>query len=139
MIIGTKTQILENFFWEKSLILKAILKILEAFSWTDDEKIYELTEKKQKSIRTIAQNRYYFWVVIEYIADYIGLSHNFEKMEIHKQIKDYFKIETTTWLSTVEFQKMIEEIRAWYLEHRQLYIPLPREVEDLADLEKYLF
>lgn len=138
-MIGTKTQILEKFFWEKSLILKAILRILEAFNWIDDEKIYELTEKKQKSIRTIAQNRYYFGVVVEYIADFIWLSHNFEKLEIHKQIKEYFNIETTVDLEISEFKAMIEEIRAWWLEYRGLYIPLPREVEDLADLEKYLF
>jgi len=59
-MIGTKTQILEKFFKRNNLVLKSILKILEVFGWNDDEKIYELTEKKQKSIRTIAQNRYYF-------------------------------------------------------------------------------
>ena len=138
-MIGTKAQILEKFFKRNNLVLKSILKILEVFGWNDDEKIYELTEKKQKSIRTIAQNRYYFWVVVEYIADFIWLQHNFEKIEIHKQIKEYFKLETTTDLEVSEFKAMIEEIRAWWLEYRGLYIPLPREVEDLADLEKYLF
>jgi hypothetical protein len=34
---------------------------------------------------------------------------------------------------------MCEEIRAWYLQERGLYIPLPRESEDLANLEAYLF
>jgi hypothetical protein len=34
---------------------------------------------------------------------------------------------------------MCEEIRAWYLENRGLYIPLPRETEDLQNLETYLF
>jgi len=70
-MIGTKTQILEKFFKRNNLVLKSILKILEIFGWNDDEKIYELTEKKQKSIRTISQNRYYFGVVVEYIADFI--------------------------------------------------------------------
>ncbi len=138
-MIGTKTQILEKFFKRNNLVLKSILKILEIFGWNDDEKIYELTEKKQKSIRTIAQNRYYFGVVVEYIADFIWLQHNFEKIEIHKQIKEYFKLETTTDLEVSEFKAMIEEIRAWWLEYRGLYIPLPRECEDLKDLEKYLF
>lgn len=105
----------------------------------DENEIFELTRKTKKSIRTIAQNKYYFWVVLEKICDFIWLQHKFEKLEMHKQIKDYFELETTTDLSTVEFQKIIEEIRAWYLEYRGLYIPLPREVEDLADLEKYLF
>lgn len=138
-MLKTKTQILEKIFWKKSLILKAILKILESFSWFDDGKLYEFTEKKQKSLRSIAQNRYYFWVVIEYIADFMWFQHNFEKLEIHKQIKEYFWLKTTTDLEVDEFKAMIEEIRAWWLEYRQLYIPLPREVEDLADLEKYLF
>jgi hypothetical protein len=34
---------------------------------------------------------------------------------------------------------MCEEIRAWYLENRNLYIPLPREDEELKDLQKYLY
>ena len=65
--------------------------------------------------------------------------HKFEVMEQHKQIKDYFWLETTTDLSTSEFQYMCEEIRAWYLQERWLYIPLPRESEDLANLDAYLF
>lgn len=104
-----------------------------------ENEIFELTRKTKKSLRSIAQNRYYFWVVVEYIADFIWLQHKFEKLEIHNQIKEYFKLETTTDLEVSEFKAMIEEIRAWWLEYRGLYIPLPRECEDLADLEKYLF
>ena len=104
-----------------------------------DEKIFEITEKKEKSLRTIAPNKYYFWVVIETIADFIWFEHNFEKLEIHNQIKEYFNLKTTTDLEIWEFKAMIEEIRAWYLDNRGLYIPLPREIEDLADLEKYLY
>ncbi|PZM86342.1 hypothetical protein DLH72_01240 [Candidatus Gracilibacteria bacterium] len=104
-----------------------------------ENEIFELTRKTKKSLRTIAQNKYYFGVVVKHIADFIGLAHKFEKLEIHNQIKEYFNLETTTDLEVGEFKAMIEEIRAWYLEHRGLYIPLPRECEDLADLEKYLF
>jgi len=62
------------------------------------------------------------------------LQHNFEKLEIHKQIKDNFKLETTTNLDTAEFSAMVNEIIAWYKEYRNLHIPLPNEDEDFANL-----
>lgn len=49
-MIGTKTQILEKFFKRNNLVLKSILKILEIFGWNDDEKIYELTEKRSRKV-----------------------------------------------------------------------------------------
>ena len=101
--------------------------------------MFEIKKKQVRNNRTYAQVKYYFWVIIKYIAEEIWLSNQFEIMELHSQIKDYFWLETTTWLDIPEFSAMCEEIRAWYLEHRNLYIPLPREDEDLKSLEKYLF
>lgn len=114
-------------------------KALEYIESLSDEDIIEVTKKQKKTLRSLAQNKYYFWVLLNYICEFIWISHKFEILEQHKQIKDYFWLETTTDLSTSEFKAMCEEIRAWYLENRGLYIPLPRESEDLKDLEKYLF
>ncbi len=120
--------------WTLRQILKFIIK-----NWNKKDAIFEIKQKREKTLRSLAQNRYYFWVILEYICAFIGIWHKFEKLEMHKQIKDYFQLETTTDLDTKEFAKMCEEIRAWYLEYRDLYIPLPNEVEELASLEKYLF
>ena len=114
-------------------------KALEYIESLNDEDIIEISKKQAKTIRSYAQNKYYFWVILKYICEYIWLQHKFEVMEQHKQIKDYFWLETTTDLWTIEFKNMCEEIRAWYLQERWLYIPLPRESEDLQNLETYLF
>ncbi len=118
--------------WNKEIIQEYINK------WKEED-IYECKRKQEKSIRTYAQVKYYFGVILKYICAEIWLSHQFEVMEQHKQIKDYFWLETTVDLSTKEFSYMCEEIRAWYLENRNLYIPLPREDEELKDLQKYLY
>ena len=112
---------------------------IEYINKLDDDSIIEVTKKQEKSIRSYAQCKYYFWVILKYICEHIWIQHKFEIMEQHKQIKDYFWLETTTDLSKSEFKFMCEEIRAWYLENRGLYIPLPRETEDLKNLETYLF
>lgn len=114
-------------------------KALEYIESLDDDSIIEVTKKQTKTIRSYAQSKYYFWVILKYICEHIWIMHKFEVMEQHKQIKDYFWLETTTDLSTSEFKYMCEEIRAWYLQERWLYIPLPRESEDLRSLETYLF
>lgn len=118
--------------WNKKQILEYINKL-------DDDDIIEATKKQTKTIRSIAQNKYYFWVILKYICEFIWIEHKFEIMEQHNQIKEHFCLETTTDLSTSEFKYMCEEIRAWYLEYRWLYIPLPRESEDLQNLETYLY
>lgn len=115
-MIGTKEQLKEK--WET----------------IKDDQIIELTVKTKKSNRSKAQNDYYWWVIIEYIADFIWLEHNFEKMELHKQVKDNFWLETTTNLDTGKFSAMVNEIIAWYKEYRDLHIPKPNEHEDFVNL-----
>jgi len=105
----------------------------------DSDSIYEITKKKKKTLRTYAQVKYYFWVIIRYIAEEVWLSNKFELMQLHEDIKEYFHLETTTWLDTIEFSAMCEEIRSRYLDNRNLYIPLPNETESLKDLESYLY
>ena len=107
---------------------------LEYIKWLPDEVILEVTKKQKKAVRSIAQSNYYWWVVIEYISDFIWLEHNFEKMELHKQIKDAFQLKTTTNLDTAEFSQMVNERIAWYREHRNLIIPKPNEHEDFVSL-----
>lgn len=121
-MIGTQKQILE-YLQDKS----------------DANQLYELKEiKSGKKQRSIYQNKYYWWVLIEIIADYMGIKYPYEKMELHMQLKDQFWVKTTTDLDTAEFSFLVNEIRAWFLEHRNLYIPEPDEEENLASLDKYL-
>ncbi len=103
-----------------------------------DNTIFEVTKKTNKTIRSEAQNRYYWGVVVEFICNFIWLAHRFEKYDLHKEIKEYFWLETTTGLEPWEFKQMCEEIRARYKENRDLYIPLPNEA-DLWELEMYLY
>lgn len=120
-------------------MIRTARQIIEKLVYVDNDKLYDLTEKKEKSLRSIAQNKYYFWVILDAIMDFIWLEHKFEKLELHKEVKDYFELETTTNLDPKEFSKMCNEIRDWYLENRWLYIPLPNEVEDLKSLQDYLY
>jgi len=115
---------------------KQIINYLEK---QNDNTLFEIKKKTEKTLRSIAQNKYYFWVVLDVIADYVWLQFNYEKMELHQQIKKDFWVETTTELSTSEFAFLMKEIKAFFLEKFNVYIPDPNEVENLKSLEKYLF
>ena len=118
--------------WNKKQAIEYIDKL-------DDDSIIEVTKKQTKSIRTYAQNKYYFWVILKYICEHIWIMHKFEVMEQHKQIKDYFWLETTTDLSTDEFAFMCKAIIELFKTNYWVIIPTPSSVEDLRSLETYLF
>ena len=115
-MIGTKEKVLE--YLEK-----------------DNDDIYEIKRKSPKSLRSIAQNRYYHGVIIQEISNF----HGYTPVETHELIKATVWIETTTWLDTWEFKFMCELIRDTWNTKFGVYIPAPNEVENLKSLEKYLF
>lgn len=115
--------------WNLKQILKYIL-----LNWNNDA-LYEIKKKQIKTIRSYAQNRYYFWVVIKTISDF----HWYTPVESHELIKTTFWIETTTDLTTDEFSFMCNSIRDMWLQTYWCYIPTPNEIEELKTIEKYLF
>ena len=110
-------------------------KALEYISKLKDESIIEVTEKQEKSIRSLAQNKYYFGVIVKMIWDY----HWYTPVETHELLKLTCWLETTVWLSTDEFSFLCNIIRDLWKTKYDFYIPKPNELEDLKDLEKYLF
>lgn len=88
--------------------------------------------KKQRN-RSENENRYYWGVVVNILADYCG----YMPQEMHEALKWKFlrktdgKLETvrsTASLSTNEFEEYLEKIRIWANTELSILIPLPNEV-----------
>jgi hypothetical protein len=74
-------------------------------------------------LRSSAENRYYFGVVIKMIADETGNT----DFDIHNEMKAMFCLDTTR-LTIESFEIYCEKIRIWALNFLNLKIPLPREI-----------
>ena len=92
--------------------------------------------------RTNNENSYYWAVVVQMIADELGMGpdkvHEVIKMKFLRQsavvkVKDKaVQVEmtrSTATLSTVEFEKLMTDVRAWAATDLDIHIPLPNEVE----------
>ena len=110
-------------------------QILDFLSKQDEESIFEITKKQEKSIRSMAQNRYWHAVICSTISDWSWD----DNISVHYMLKEMFKLETTTDLSTDEFAFMCKSVIELFKQNYNVRIPLPREDEDLKNLEKYLF
>jgi hypothetical protein len=98
-----------------------------------------LTVKKEKSQRSIQQNKYYWGVVIKLLCEEIGLDED----ELHEILKYKFLkehvgnkvlgevdfVRSTTNLTTKEMEEYLEKIRIWAAQFLNTNIPLPNEVE----------
>jgi hypothetical protein len=98
-----------------------------------------VTIKKEKSQRSLEQNRYYWGVVIKLLCEEIGLNED----ELHEVLKYKFLkehaenkvlgevdfVKSTTDLNTKEMEEYLEKIRVWATEFLNMNIPLPNEVE----------
>ena len=96
----------------------------------------ELTLQKERNNRTLSQNRLYWGVVVDILADYFG----YTAEEMHSELKRKFnpvhsKIDidttfggSTTKLSTVEFTEYMEKIKRWASIEYHVYIPDANEV-----------
>lgn len=100
---------------------------------------YAIQIKKHRENRSLAFNRYYWSVVIPYIAMEIG----YTKEEMHDVLRRMFlsyekknditqSVEvfllSTSKLDNVEFNEYVEKVRAFALEQLNIYVPLPNEI-----------
>lgn len=97
----------------------------------------ELILRKQKKQRSIAENSYYWGVVIEILKDHCG----YDAEEMHEALKFKFlrkgkegleTVVSTTKLSTAAFEDYLETIRIWASKELNCFIPLPNEVDYAA-------
>lgn len=95
---------------------------------------YVLTIKKRVKERTNRENKYYWSVIVEILADHTG----YTKDEVHECLKLKFlseedvrtglvKLGSTADLSTIEFEKFCSDVRQWASRDLSCYIPLPNE------------
>jgi hypothetical protein len=94
--------------------------------------------KKDRKTRSLAENRYYWGVVLTYLADETGYSKEeahqvFGRMFLRydKQMSDGTTeafVRSTTSLNTLEFEEYLEKIRIFALSELGTYIPLPSEI-----------
>src|SRR6476620_953775 len=104
----------------------------------------ELTIKKAKKRRTLPQNRFYFDVVIPCLQMGFRETHGYSwsKEAVHEFCKKEFNSlelhnektgevvsfpQSTTTLSTIEWQEYILKIKAWAMEFFDMLIPDPNE------------
>lgn len=91
----------------------------------------EISPRRKK--RSLAENSYYWGVVIPLLCDWSG----FSAEEMHDAIKNKFlfgydkrhglaRIGSTATLSTVEFEQLMSEIRMWASD-QGVFIPEPNE------------
>lgn len=116
-------------------MIKTKTQILEYLFDKEDDSLFEIIERQEKSLRSIAQNKYYFWVIVKMISDY----HWYSPVETHELLKLTLNIQTTTDLDTKDFKFICELIRDLWNTKFSFYIPKPNELEELRTLEKYLF
>ena len=85
--------------------------------------------------RSSQQNRYYHGVIVlVYRKVFIGLGHKVSNKEVHSWIKQRFQIESTTKLTTIEWEEFIIKLQAYASNILGVQIPDPNEVI----LEQYL-
>jgi len=94
--------------------------------------------KKDRKTRSLAENRYYWGIILTYIADETGYSKEeahqiFGRMFLRydKQMPDGTTeafVRSTTSLNTMELEEYLEKIRIFALSELGTYIPLPNEI-----------
>jgi len=89
----------------------------------------ELTIRKERHVRSLSQNKYYWGVIIEILSDNFG----YDKEEMHEALKfkflkkhgdtDLVTVSSTAKLSTIEFTEYIDGIVRWASTEYQIVIP----------------
>ncbi len=95
----------------------------------------ELTIRKERHVRSLSQNKYYWGVIIEILSNNFG----YDKEEMHEALKfkflkkhedtDLVTVGSTAKLSTAEFTEYIDEIMRWSSTEYQVVIPSADGVE----------
>ena len=89
----------------------------------------ELTIRKERHVRSLSQNKYYWGVIIEILSANFG----YEREEMHEALKfkflkkhgdtDLVTVGSTAKLSTAGFTEYIDEIIRWASTEYQVVIP----------------
>jgi hypothetical protein len=94
--------------------------------------------KKDRKTRSLAENRYYWGIVLTYLAEETG----YTKEETHQLMQRMFLrydkemsngtsesfVRSTTSLNTLEMEEYLEKIRIFAISELGTYIPLPGEI-----------
>lgn len=134
-----------TFKFKGSDCLTAIEKVSDYCK--DPDERYILLVQKAKQKRSLAQNRFYWGVLVKMLSDYTGFTPN----EMHQVLGDnlwsYEKdgkkfIKSTTEMNTAEFAANIDAARLFAQDNIGVYIPEPNEITNEVwmslnpDLEK---
>lgn len=94
--------------------------------------------KKNRAQRTLQQSRYYWGVVLSYLAEETGYTkdeaHQLMQRMFLKYVKDVSDgrsetfVRSTTSLNTAEMNDYIEQIRIFAVSELGVYIPEPNEI-----------
>jgi hypothetical protein len=100
---------------------------------------FEIVLRKEKTKRSDQANKYYWAVVVKIItAEFYGMATAADKDRVHEGLKRLFLlrhdaktnldyVESTTRLSTAEFQEYLTQCRKWAAE-QGINVPEPNEV-----------
>lgn len=107
----------------------------------------EVEIKTLKAIRSIPQNNFYWWIIVQMLSDHLG----YEPEEMHEVLKYLHNShdlklpdgsiakdgKSTTGLNTQEAEEYFDRIRVWALQDLEGFvIPLPNEENGLQKNEK---
>jgi len=112
--------------------ISGFTKYLKGF----ENKKVQLILRRFKTTRSNRQNKFYWGVVIPLIAEYAGED---DKEAIHEALKNKFLkvrdskglkiVQSTTKLSTTEFEIYLEAVKRWASMECQIVIPDPNDIE----------
>ena len=127
----------------RRLFLEDRRRFDDAVGRLDDRFDYEVSVRRLYANRSIQQNRYYFGVVVELLAEHTGYTrdetHDILKMQFlpkqlavcdgNGEVKGEFVVGgSTRKLTTTEFQQYIEAIQRWAAETLDVFIPDPVDI-----------
>ena len=110
-------------------------RVLKIINKKDFDKFLESLEGEIEIVvsevnsRTHWQNNYYWKVVIGTLIGSNSLGGH-TKDEMHRLLKNHFKVESTTKLNVYEFQEYIDRIIRWASIDFSIVIPDPEDQED---------
>ncbi len=118
------------------------VKQFNDYTQTLESKEVEVIVRTPKKPRSLAENSYYWGVIIKILSEQLGLSPDethetlkYQFLKVHKsiivqgKIEEFFFMRSTTDLSTKSMEEYLENIRMWAAEFLGCIIPLPNEIE----------
>ncbi len=89
----------------------------------------ELTIRKERHVRSLSQNKYYWSVIVEILSHHFGyepeemhMALRYKFLQVHDE-SQFVIAKSTTKLSTVGFSDYIDKITRWASTEHQIVIP----------------